>query len=84
MVLYFKHSMVESKAMEDQHKLIDITLTFILGLGNMLITYVDIVSKFVALVVAILSGGYIIWRWRRDIKKYRDERHYDLQKIEDE
>ena len=76
--------MVESKAMEDQHKLIDITLTFILGLGNMLITYVDIVSKFVALVVAILSGGYIIWRWRRDIKKYRDERHYDLQKIEDE
>jgi len=62
--------------MDDQHKLIDITLTFILGLGNMLITYVDIVSKFVALVVAILSGGYIIWRWRRDIRKYRDERHY--------
>ncbi len=62
--------------MDDQHKIIDITLTFILGLGNMLITYVDLVSKFVALTVGIISGGYIIWRWRRDIRKYRDERHY--------
>ena len=55
--------------MDTKQRAFDTVLTLLLGLGNVLITYIDIVSKIVALFVGLLSAAYLIWKWRRDIKK---------------
>lgn len=67
--------------METKQKVIDSVITFIVGSGTVIITYIDIVSKLVALIVGILSGVYLIWKWRYDVKRERE--HYNNNLFED-
>ena len=63
--------------MERQKIVIDNVLAVILGLGSLVVTYIDLVSKIIGLVVALLSGLFLLWNWRRIYRKDKIEREHN-------
>ena len=62
--------------MDTKQKILDTITTLTIGVGNLVLNSIDVISKVVTLVVALLSGAYLIWKWMHDIKKEKRDRNF--------